>query len=137
MLSLKRNYNSTPISSDSSEVSDLIATRNAMISRRKKLYDELNDYSERTTVSTMFLAIFPPGVHCLMSGKIISGLLYMFTGGGFLIWMIKDLLIICSGKFKDKNGKYINSSKFIEFEIKIKNLDEEIRKLDAKLRNYK
>lgn len=96
-------------------------------------YAELDRYSDRNSFSTLFLAIFPPGVHRLLNGKIISGLIYMFTGGGFLIWMLIDLVVIGVGKFKDKDGRYINSIKANSLAAEIESIKDKINGIDKEL----
>ena len=44
------------------------------------------------------------GIHRLYTGHIISGLIQLFTFGGFIIWQVIDLLAIISGSFRDKEG---------------------------------
>ena len=44
------------------------------------------------------------GVHRFYAGKIGTGILMLFTFGGFGIWALIDLIIILSGEFKDKKG---------------------------------
>ena len=47
------------------------------------------------------------GVHRFFVGKIGTGLLILFTVGGFGIWYIIDLIIVITGSFTDKEGKRI------------------------------
>ena len=44
------------------------------------------------------------GIHRFYVGKIGTGLLYLFTGGGFVFGAIIDLLTILFGNFRDKDG---------------------------------
>ncbi|MCR5622692.1 MAG: NINE protein [Treponema sp.] len=44
------------------------------------------------------------GVHRFMVGKWKSGLLQLFTFGGFYVWWIADFIMILTGKFTDKDG---------------------------------
>lgn len=44
------------------------------------------------------------GVHRFYVGKIGTGLLYLCTGGLFLIGYVVDIILIITGKFKDKFG---------------------------------
>lgn len=50
----------------------------------------------------VFLGIF--GVHRFYVGKIGTGLIYFFTGGGFLFGVIIDFFSILFGNFRDKDG---------------------------------
>lgn len=49
-----------------------------------------------------FIALFLGGIgiHRFMTGKLGTAVLFMFTGGGFLIWWILDLMKIYKGEFK-------------------------------------
>ena len=49
-----------------------------------------------------FLGIF--GIHRFYVGKIGTGVLQFLTLGGFVIWMMIDLLVILFGYFTDKDG---------------------------------
>lgn len=53
----------------------------------------------------LFLGVF--GVHRFYVGKIGTGFIQLLTGGGFLVWMAIDLILIVLGEFSDKNGKKI------------------------------
>lgn len=44
------------------------------------------------------------GVHRFYAGKIGTGLLMLFTIGGFGIWVLVDLLLILTEKFTDSKG---------------------------------
>jgi len=52
-----------------------------------------------------FLGIF--GLHRFYLGKYKSGLLQLITGGGFLIWLIFDLIALGQEKFTDNQNKYL------------------------------
>lgn len=47
------------------------------------------------------------GIHRFAVGKVWTGLLYLFTGGLFVIGVIVDFIVILMGNFTDKNGKLI------------------------------
>ena len=53
------------------------------------------------------------GVHQFYCGKIISGVLMVFTIGGLGIWALVDFVIVCFGEFTDSQGikiKYAGSN---------------------------
>jgi TM2 domain-containing membrane protein YozV len=53
----------------------------------------------------IFLGYF--GGHRFYTGKIGTAILMIITAGGCGIWIIIDLVMIISGKFKDANGNFI------------------------------
>jgi len=58
---------------------------------------------------TLFLCLIfgYMGVHRFYTGKIFSGILYLFTFGIFGIGIVIDLISIASGTFKDSEGKQL------------------------------
>ena len=44
------------------------------------------------------------GIHRFYLGKMITGILMLLTGGGFVIWWLIDLFRIVTGRLKDKEG---------------------------------
>ena len=58
-----------------------------------------------TSLLAWFLGVF--GVHRFYLGKIGTGLLMLFTLGGFGIWTLIDFIVAVSGGMKDKNGMLI------------------------------
>ena len=40
------------------------------------------------------------GLHRFYRGEIVKGLLYLFTGGGFLVFWIRDIALIATGRMK-------------------------------------
>ncbi len=67
--------------------------------------------SEKSFVATLLLCFFlgSLGVHRFYAGKIGTGILMIFTLGGFGIWTLIDLIMIIVGKFTDKDGNIIKS----------------------------
>ncbi len=52
-----------------------------------------------------FLGVF--GAHRFYAGKIGTGLLQLFTLGGFGIWALVDLIFLATGNFCDGDGNRI------------------------------
>ena len=53
----------------------------------------------------LFFGVF--GVHRFYVGKVATGVIQLFTVGGFVIWWLLDLLVILLGGFTDKEGRLI------------------------------
>ena len=62
--------------------------------------------SPKSKVTALLLCIFLGvfGAHRFYAGKIISGVVYFFTGGIFLLGVAFDLIMIIIGAFTDSNG---------------------------------
>lgn len=56
-------------------------------------------------VLAFFLGGF--GAHRFYAGKVGTGIIYLFTLGGFGIGALIDCFVIAFGGFKDKNGNEI------------------------------
>ena len=52
---------------------------------------------------TFFLGFL--GVHRFMTGKIGTGIIWLLTGGVLGIGWLVDFIMVCVGKFTDKNGQ--------------------------------
>lgn len=52
-----------------------------------------------------FFGVF--GVHRFVVGKWPTGLLLLFTAGGFGVWWIVDFIMILLGRFKDDQGRVL------------------------------
>lgn len=65
--------------------------------------------SERNWLVTLLLCIFFGylGAHRFYAGKVGTGLIQLFTFGGFFVWWFIDLLLILFGDFRDVNGQRI------------------------------
>ena len=64
-------------------------------------------------VATFCFLLGAFGVHQFYCGKIISGVLMVFTIGGLGIWALVDFVIVCFGEFADSQGikiKYAGSN---------------------------
>ena len=67
---------------------------------------ERSQKSERNFVVMILLCFFVGylGIHRFYAGRIVTGILMLFTLGLFGIWTLIDLIIIVTGNFKDKEG---------------------------------
>ena len=57
----------------------------------------------KSKTTTIILWLF--SLHRFYLGKIGTNILYIFTAGGLLIWMIIDLISICNNTMTDSHGK--------------------------------
>ena len=64
---------------------------------------ENTDVGTKSKTTTIILWLF--SLHRFYLGKIGTGILYLFTGGGFLIWAIIDLISILKNTMTDSHGK--------------------------------
>ena len=55
-------------------------------------------------VATFCFLLGAFGVHQFYCGKIISGVLMVFTIGRLGIWALVDFVIVCFGEFTDSQG---------------------------------
>jgi len=67
--------------------------------------------SEQSRGVALVLAIFGGwvGLHRFYAGRWKTGLAMAFTGGGFGIWWLYDLVLIGSGEFRDANQLRLSS----------------------------
>lgn len=67
--------------------------------------------SEKDWLVTLLLSLFlgSLGVHRFYAGKIGTGILQFITAGGCGIWTLIDIIMIVTGKFKDKEGYEIKN----------------------------
>ena len=67
--------------------------------------------SDKGFVAMILLCFFfgGLGVHRFYAGKIGTGILMLVTLGGLGVWTIIDFVIIVTGNFKDKEGRYIKN----------------------------
>ena len=66
-------------------------------------------YPAKKWSTLLLLCIFIPSTHRFYAGKPITAILFMITGGGFLIWWIIDIIMILTKNFKDSQGRKITS----------------------------
>lgn len=66
--------------------------------------------SSRSWLVTLILAIFlgELGIHRFYAGKVVSGLIWMFTGGLCGVGWIVDIILIICNLFRDKEGNRIH-----------------------------
>lgn len=69
--------------------------------------------SPRSHLATFVLALLffctgIGGLHRLYTGHLISGILQMATGGGFIVWQVLDIIRICRGTFRDGNARLVD-----------------------------
>ncbi|MDO6736901.1 TM2 domain-containing protein [Wenyingzhuangia sp. 2_MG-2023] len=67
--------------------------------------------SDKNFIATALLCFFfgALGVHRFYVGKVGTGILQLFTFGGFGIWVFIDFIRILVGSFKDGDGYYIKN----------------------------
>lgn len=67
--------------------------------------------SDKEWLVTLLLSLFlgTLGVHRFYVGKIGTGILQLITLGGCGVWTIIDIIMIITGKFKDKDGNEIKN----------------------------
>lgn len=71
----------------------------------------VNKQSPYNWLTTLLLCLFLGGlgVHRFYVGKVGTGLLMLFTLGGFGIWVVIDLIIIIAGGFRDQFGSFVRN----------------------------
>ncbi len=67
--------------------------------------------SKKDFVAAILLCFFLGsfGIHRFYVGKVGTGLLMLFTFGGFGIWTIIDFIMIVCGRFTDKEGHFLKN----------------------------
>ena len=67
--------------------------------------------SDKSFLLTLLLCFFVGvfGIHRFYTGKILTGILMLLTGGLFGIWTLIDFIMILLGNFTDGRGRYIKN----------------------------
>ena len=67
--------------------------------------------SDKEWLVTLLLSLFlgTVGIHRFYVGKIGTGILQLITLGGCGVWTLIDIIMIVTGKFKDKEGNVIQN----------------------------
>lgn len=65
--------------------------------------------SDKRLIPALLLCLFFGwlGFHRFYVGKAGTGILMLLTGGGFLIWVLVDFVMIATGSFTDKQGRWV------------------------------
>ena len=68
-----------------------------------------NGKSDKSGIACLlFLLLLPVlGIHRFYAGKVGTGILFLITFGGFGIWWLIDLIMLCVGSFTDSDGNAI------------------------------
>jgi len=61
----------------------------------------------KTNLTFICLFLGGLGVHRYMTGHTGIGIAQLLTGGGFIVWVIIDLIKIIKGEFRDADGNLI------------------------------
>ena len=75
--------------------------------QRQASYSESNTDKRIVPAGLLCFLFGVFGVHRFYVGKIGTGILMIFTLGGFGIWMMIDLIFIIMGIFRDADGNKI------------------------------
>ena len=75
--------------------------------------------SDKSFIILLLLSIFlgSLGIDRFYIGKIGTGILKLITFGGIGIWWLVDLIIIVSGKMKDKGGLVVSSTGNVRVDV--------------------
>ncbi len=94
-----------PLKNESVKLQDVVITE----SKRSEIFGE--EKSEKSYVGTLLICFFlgSLGIHRFYVGKVGTGLLMLFTGGGCGVWTLIDFIMIAVGSFRDSENKVIKN----------------------------
>lgn len=84
----------------------------------KRILKELDQLSKKKQLVAMVLCLIAGGQYYYV-GRFRRGLLYTLTGGFLLIGSAIDFFIIASGRFKDKDGRFLNDPQRFKLELEL------------------
>ena len=96
----------TQNASNISFVTNVVNSNSAVNNNSQNISNQMINVSKKNKITALILCVLFGifGVHRFYVGKTGTGLLYLFTGGLFLIGCIVDIILIITGKFTDKFG---------------------------------
>ena len=101
---LKTSTNNSTVQTQNA--SNISFVTNVVNNNSQNISNQMISVSKKNKITALILCVLFGffGVHRFYVGKIGTGLLYLFTGGLFLIGYIVDIILIIKGKFTDKFG---------------------------------
>ena len=101
---LKTSINNSTVQSQNAN--NISFVTNVVNNNSQNISNQMSNVSKKNKITALILCVLFGflGVHRFYVGKVGTGLLYLFTGGLFLIGYIVDIILIITGKFTDKFG---------------------------------
>ena len=101
---LKTSTNNSTVQSQNAN--NISFVTNVVNNNSQNISNQVINVSKKNKITALILCVLFGlfGVHRFYVGKIGTGLLYLCTGGLFLIGYIVDIILIIKGKFTDKFG---------------------------------
>lgn len=101
---LKTSTNNSTVQSQNAN--NISFVTNVVNNNSQNISNQVINVSKKNKITALILCVLFGlfGVHRFYVGKIGTGLLYLCTGGLFLIGYVVDIILIITGKFKDKFG---------------------------------
>ena len=101
---LKTSINNSTVQSQNANNISIVT--NVVNNNSQNISNQVINVSKKNKITALILCVLFGlfGVHRFYVGKVGTGLLYLFTGGLFLIGYIVDIILIITGKFTDKFG---------------------------------